>query len=720
MLSFAFETSQEEGQHIGADVRNRLTQCPDLTRGDIAVLYPQHAVGKRLERIFMTAGIPCHMSGKRGLFDQPDLRRVLSILRYAINRGNEISLELFLRKELDVADPTLYPAIRALQERDGIRSFKQAAFRYLREASEDETEVERALGIAGTVASAVGKGADASLGDLVNDILDQLNTASGMSIKNDLHRIQDPLRLPGLKEAISQVLPVYRNGGILYVACRDEILRTTLAQIFRLALARRGLAVLDPPPSSRLELAEDTRVLSFDLEPPAAVKFIHIGRIVERAEIGPALVALKLCQAIVRADPLPYLPDYVAFDIETTDLDLDRAEIVEIGAVRVRGGCEVDSFQSLVCPVGEISPAASAVHGMGEAQLAQAPPLEEVYPKFREFAGTDLLVAHNGFRFDFQVLHRETRRKGLPKIPNATLDTLPVARSYFPQAPHGIDALCERYQIQKSEMRHRALEDARYLHLVFEGLKGERAARSRRTAHERLLDRVALCMLFQEPLSRQDRFSEEEDLHFNLGAQRLLSPGNSCLKELILQFPRLDLHRLTDQVLTRLGEEPSPDLIATRAPEQVQRFRDIAQEFSSARGTLLEKIERFLDFTDLYRSEDDVQEREAVSLLTLHAAKGLEFREVYICGLEDGLLPNERAIKSGDPGELEEQRRLLYVGMTRAKDRLTLTRVRRRGDRDLVPSRFWKDLEMEPVPVGTAPPAESSRVVPRPATLIDP
>ena len=169
----AFETSEEEGSYLAEDIRNRLTLCPDLSCRDIAVLYPQHAVGKQLERTFMAAGIPCHMSRKRGLFDQPDLRRVLSILRYALNRGNEASLELFLRKELDVVDPTLYPAIRSLQEKHAIKSFKQAAFLYLKESAEENSEVERALGLAGTVASAVTKGSDASFSDLVNDVLDQ-------------------------------------------------------------------------------------------------------------------------------------------------------------------------------------------------------------------------------------------------------------------------------------------------------------------------------------------------------------------------------------------------------------------------------------------------------------------------------------------------------------------------------------------------------------------
>jgi len=88
------------------------------------------------------------------------------------------------------------------------------------------------------------------------------------------------------------------------------------------------------------------------------------------------------------------------------------------------------------------------------------------------------------------------------------------------------------------------------------------------------------------------------------------------------------------------------------------------------------------------------EESEAVRLMTLHNAKGLEFDVVFLVGLEDGLLPHSRSVDS--PHDIEEERRLFYVGLTRARERAFLSLARRRNlfgsYRDTVPSRFLYDL----------------------------
>ncbi|HET6324986.1 MAG TPA: UvrD-helicase domain-containing protein [Planctomycetaceae bacterium] len=108
-------------------------------------------------------------------------------------------------------------------------------------------------------------------------------------------------------------------------------------------------------------------------------------------------------------------------------------------------------------------------------------------------------------------------------------------------------------------------------------------------------------------------------------------------------------------------------------------------------------LEGFLETTALVADIDSVdQAAERVTLMTLHAAKGLEFPIVYLVGVEQRLLPYERALQSDDPGEYEEERRLMFVGMTRARERLWLTRTQMRAVRGQrlasIPSEFLREV----------------------------
>jgi len=127
--------------------------------------------------------------------------------------------------------------------------------------------------------------------------------------------------------------------------------------------------------------------------------------------------------------------------------------------------------------------------------------------------------------------------------------------------------------------------------------------------------------------------------------------------------------------------------------ENVQELRGVAER--SADLNPLGGLESFLEGVALVSDVDNLEEGpEAVTLITLHQAKGLEFPVVFICGLEEGVLPHSRSFDN--PAQLEEERRLAYVGVTRAKERLYLTRAFRRntmgGWKASLPSRFLRDL----------------------------
>jgi DNA helicase-2/ATP-dependent DNA helicase PcrA len=116
-------------------------------------------------------------------------------------------------------------------------------------------------------------------------------------------------------------------------------------------------------------------------------------------------------------------------------------------------------------------------------------------------------------------------------------------------------------------------------------------------------------------------------------------------------------------------------------------------------------LDSFLENASLVSDTDAIdQEAGHVSLMTLHAAKGLEFPTVFVVAVEYNLIPHERAIRDGDPAQLEEERRLLFVGMTRAMDRLFLTQTQMRQFRGArlssIPSPFLEEARITPVAAG--------------------
>ncbi len=152
------------------------------------------------------------------------------------------------------------------------------------------------------------------------------------------------------------------------------------------------------------------------------------------------------------------------------------------------------------------------------------------------------------------------------------------------------------------------------------------------------------------------------------------------LNELIALARSATLSDLLDAVIERT--EYRPYLLADAAGEErwenVQELRAVAGQYDELKPE--QALSSLLEDAVLVMDVDAYDERaEAVTLITLHAAKGLEFPVVFIVGLEEGLLPHMRSLDSGDPAQLEEERRLCYVGMTRAKQQLYLVRAFRRG-----------------------------------------
>ncbi len=165
--------------------------------------------------------------------------------------------------------------------------------------------------------------------------------------------------------------------------------------------------------------------------------------------------------------------------------------------------------------------------------------------------------------------------------------------------------------------------------------------------------------------------TETADIGLSTRSQSALSAFHRLIQELSQAALALPLPELMRLILERTGYRRM--LETEKTPEAETRLENLNELINAAaeaqeRG---ESLSDFLDHVALVSDADDVDEQSPVTLMTMHNAKGLEFPMVFISGLEHGLFPHSRSVNSEEA--MEEERRLCYVGMTRARKRLILT-----------------------------------------------
>jgi DNA helicase-2/ATP-dependent DNA helicase PcrA len=155
--------------------------------------------------------------------------------------------------------------------------------------------------------------------------------------------------------------------------------------------------------------------------------------------------------------------------------------------------------------------------------------------------------------------------------------------------------------------------------------------------------------------------------------------------------PSLTTSELFDRVIRDLSYK---EYIDDESEEGVDRWENVEELRRLAIEYSTRSLDEFLENIALVSDQDTIAEGNVPTLLTLHAAKGLEFGAVFIVGLDDGILPHSRSFD--EPEGMEEERRLFYVGITRAKDKLYIIRSIQRGGRgaaeETYPSRFLDDV----------------------------
>ena len=219
-------------------------------------------------------------------------------------------------------------------------------------------------------------------------------------------------------------------------------------------------------------------------------------------------------------------------------------------------------------------------------------------------------------------------------------------------------------------------------------------------------DNISLRRIINEPkrgigdtsIDKLEHLSEE--MHVSM-YEALSTPKElkfkSLIDELIKDSDSLTLTELVDDILDKTGmrkEYDTKDIESQIRLENLEEFKSITEAFNNETGTV--DLGEFLEQISLVSDMSEHEEiNDAVTLMTLHSDKGLEFPVVFIVGMEEGLFPHSNSIQEADG--LEEERRLCYVGITRAKSILYLTNAKRRmlygKYNENIPSRFIKEID---------------------------
>lgn len=184
---------------------------------------------------------------------------------------------------------------------------------------------------------------------------------------------------------------------------------------------------------------------------------------------------------------------------------------------------------------------------------------------------------------------------------------------------------------------------------------------------------------------------------FNIRTKGILTEFLDLLKRLGAMQGSMSLSEFISFLLEKTGyinELKEEDTVEAQARlENLQEFINVARDFEEEYEEI--DLGEFLSQVALVSDVDELdEEKESVTLMTLHSAKGLEFPHVFLAGLEEGIFPHSRAQNSNS--EMEEERRLMYVGITRAQDKLYITHAKRRqvwGEiKYFTPSRFLEEI----------------------------
>ena len=664
----------------------------DIPFKEIAVIYPFHKIGNSLEHNFLKAKIAYQMATGNSILENPFLLKLMLYLKVMQNAMDDISLEQLSENEIGIQ---LTKLIKNHAYRQNI-TFRKSLYEFYRlnKSEIDFNSLLRIKNFISQIANLVNLKSFYSLNQLIDEIYGYSQQFKYSYLNERSNDLEKP---PELKEFSSifqseisnyQIYIYHPNPKIEYLA------------------VKLASSILDTPVNcfsvNKLEI-DNSKSIIFELVANKN-KFEHaiiipIHQYANSKRKSSLSNLYKILQRLISAK-MEALPDtYVILDLETTDKETASCGIVEIAAVRVKNGKMVDELQSLINPEMPISRGAEAVHNISENDVKNSPTIKKYWSQFMDFIGDDLIIAHNGYSFDFAILDRYSKKINSEKLHNIKLDSLAMAQNLFPNQSNSIDALVDKFKLDAGA-RHRALDDVKVLHDIVSIMQNLKADLFQKTSFEIYTDIVALGNYMENKVN-----ATEDRIYFISGARKLISPYDNTVDQFCKIF-NLNITEIIQGLKNTLKNIDTSSSSFKQDENVLYKLKLLANDFNHLQ--IDAAIANLISYLNLRSGgQENLEDINAVSLLTFHAAKGLEFEKVILMGLEKNNIPGFHSLRE-DPEDgrsvtkkLEEQRRLLYVGITRGKSEVILTAVKNRGGWENESSPFLKDLDIPKVVINS-------------------
>lgn len=654
---------------------------------EMAIIYPFHKIGQSLEQHIIKKQIPYQMATGKSILDEPLVKRIILYLKFIRDAEDQISLEELARVELG---ESLHSLIRHMAQ-DQNSSFRKILYQFYKDENEKlpYDSILRIKNFIAHIANLVNLKGFFKFSQLLDEIYLETDPRTH-SVLSQYRKKLEKLDFIGESADLSQEK---LSGKKIYVYHSDKRISFLAAELLKRVLNSKVEPLDDDHSYSKL--SENDLVIELELPEGKSgqkLECLPLYNMKNENRQGSLSNLFKYLQWYTSHDDNNPFNKYVVLDLETTDKDKNTCGIVEIAAVLIENNVISDELNLLINPEKTISKSAQKVHQISQEDVNKAPKIEEFWPKFLDFIGDSILIAHNGYNFDFPILDRYSKKISGIKLSNSRIDTLVIARNLFPGESNSIDALMQRFNL-KAEKRHRALEDVQILTKIMQKLQILRLEIGRLTSLEMFLDIISLANFLEE------KISGTEDKIFFIAGGRKLQSAYSKIRALYVKTFKISDDILREQIREKLYRS-NPNLLSYQNNEHLlEKIKQLATQYDDV--DFEEATANFLTQLSLNSSQDQLENINAISLLTYYSAKGLEFEKVILMGMENKNMPGFHALKTDAdddrpiPKKLEEQRRLFYVGMTRAKTELILTAVKNRGGWEHESSPFLKDIKIK-------------------------